>query len=382
MLQKNIYGLKKTCFDSWLFIRIILRAIVYFGFFKSFREIKKYYSSDLNLFKSGQNRYIKTVTGIYSIPDLPSMKSKQFISYIIDDIEYINHGKKPPPVFAILCITAKCPYKCTYCYNSHQHKNHELISEETLIGSVKDLIDSGINQIYLSGGEPLMRWDSIIHILNEFQESGARFFLLTTGWNLSSDKITELKRKGLTGIMLSLDTNDDNSLILIKNEPDYSLRAQTVIKNALDEGLLVSIDMVLTSQSVQPETFMKYIDFVKNSGVHFVNCYFPKPSKNNKIEEDNKISTKEFEEFGKLLKKLSKEKKFQNHPIFYSPDIWESSRGCSGGKLFIYIDPEGNIHPCPFIDFSYGNISNKRTSDIMETIINDKTIFSCPNNLK
>ncbi len=377
---KFIYGFRKKWIDLQIAIRLYFRAFARFGFLNAFGEIKTYFKDSRCLFKTNPNRYVKAAGEIIAVPDMPPINSKDFIEYVIRDIEWINHKKRPQLVFAIICITSKCPFKCKYCYNSDLHTQEERLSIETILATIESLIDRGITSIYLSGGEPMMRWNDLTMILQKFENRNTRFWLLSTGYNLSIEKLSILKDLGLKGVMISLDSTNEEQINSVKGTPKAFSYATDAIKAANKTGLLVAIDCVFGKTLLQKKDFKEYIEFAGLRGAHFINCYTPRQMHHVLNDEYSSFNLEDFGQLEKLTIENQKSSDYKNLPITYSPDLWEAKRGCVGGKLFIYIDPAGNVKPCPFIENSFGNIKDSDILQILDRIKNKKNEHVCVTN--
>lgn len=377
---KFIYGFNKKRTDLQIAVRLYLKAIARFGFFKALGEIKQYFKDSRCLFNTNPNRYVKSAGEIIAVPDMPPVNSKDFIEYVLKDIEWINHNKQPQLVFAIICITSKCPFKCRYCYNSDLHTQDERLSTETIISTIESLIQKGITSIYLSGGEPMMRWNDLTKILQKFSKSKTRFWLLSTGYQLGREKLAVLKDLGLKGVMISLDSINAEHINSVKGTPKAFSYATDAIKAANETGLFVAIDSVFGKTLLQEKEFKKYVEFAGQQGAHFINCYSPRQMHHVLNDEYGSFNLTDFSQLESLTTKNQKSSDYKNLPITYSPDLWEAKRGCVGGKLFIYIDPAGNVKPCPFIGKSFGNITESGISQILDNIQNIKNEHVCVTN--
>jgi len=129
--------------------------------------------------------------------------------------------------------------------------------------------------------------------------------------------------------------------------------------------LIVAIDSVFGKKLLERVNFTNFINFLGEKGAHFINCYSPKQMHHVLDGEYDSFTLTDFEKLNKLINNNHRSKQFKNLPITYSPDIWESKRGCVGGKIFIYIDPAGDVKKCPFIEKSYGNLSKRSLNEIM-----------------
>lgn len=376
---KFISGIQKTIFDIKLIIRILFALFKYFGFFSAFKELKKYSKDKRSSFAYLSNRYIRQGRNYFAIADLPPLNSKEFINYFINEINVINHSEKQNLNFAIVCISARCPYSCKYCYNSHTHQKKEIISTEILIKTIKQLQKHGVQNIYLSGGEPMMRWTVLQEILTSCNNKNTGFWLLTTGWQLNIEKFVQLKKLGLRGVAVSFDSTDKTVINTIKAKENAFDNAVNAIKNANQVGLLVAIDCVIGKKLLQKENFIKYLEFIQNLGANFVNCYSPR-LKDMSSEYFVKFQLKDYRNFAEITQEIRQNKKYKNYPIPYSPDIWEATRGCVGGRNFIYIDPSGEVKPCPFIKASFGNILKTDIANILKSKENMLDFKICKTN--
>jgi len=377
---KYIYGFQKNWIDTKVFLRLYVKLVIKFGLFKSIREIRTYFKDARCLFNTNPNRYVKSGDEIIAVPDMPPVNSQDFINYVIKDIEWINHDKKAHLVFAIICITSKCPFKCPYCYISDLHTDHERQDIDTIISTIDSLIKRGVKSIYLSGGEPMMRWNDLLLILKTFNKTNTRFWLLSTGYNLTSDRLSVLKSEGLKGLMISLDTFDGEQINRVKGSPkafDYAIKA---IEAANKQGFVVAIDCVFGKTLLEEENFRKFVETAGGFGAHFINCYTPRQMHHDLENEYSNFGLSEFEKLDILTKKNQVSSIYTNLPITNAPDLWEAKRGCVGGKLFVYIDPEGNVKFCPFVDKSFGNVSDEDLSIILDWIQDRDTIHVCKTN--
>ncbi len=69
-----------------------------------------------------------------------------------------------------ISVTDRCNFKCVYCMPEHpewMHK-HNLLSFEALYAFCKFMVQRGIEQIRITGGEPLMR-QGVVHFVQQLQ---------------------------------------------------------------------------------------------------------------------------------------------------------------------------------------------------------------------
>lgn len=108
-----------------------------------------------------------------------------------------------------ISVTDKCNFRCTYCMPAEGLpwlKKAEILSYEELMRISRVAVSMGIEQIRLTGGEPLVRRDlsELVRQLRELE--GLRSLSLTTNGILLPQQAKALAEAGLTRINVSLDT--------------------------------------------------------------------------------------------------------------------------------------------------------------------------------
>ncbi|GCE02920.1 GTP 3',8-cyclase MoaA [Dictyobacter aurantiacus] len=108
-----------------------------------------------------------------------------------------------------ISITDKCNFRCTYCMPAEGLpwlKKDEILSYEEIIRIARVSVQMGIEQIRLTGGEPLVRRDVPELVRQLGQLEGLRSLSLTTNGILLKQQAKALAEAGLTRINVSLDS--------------------------------------------------------------------------------------------------------------------------------------------------------------------------------
>lgn len=108
-----------------------------------------------------------------------------------------------------ISITDKCNFRCVYCMPAEGLqwlKRNEILSFEEIERLVRVLVSMGINEVRLTGGEPLVRRDVDKLVASLSKIEGLHSLSLTTNGYLLKDYAAKLAEAGLTRINVSLDS--------------------------------------------------------------------------------------------------------------------------------------------------------------------------------
>lgn len=146
-----------------------------------------------------------------------------------------------------ISLTDNCNLRCVYCTPEKlSQKKEEKLLFEDLKKIIKISKEIGIKKIRLTGGEPLLRQD-LCEIVKEIKKSGIDEIYITTNGILLEEKIKDLKKAGLMGINVSLDTLDENIFTKITRGGDIK-KVIVGIKKSISLGLKVKINSVILKE--------------------------------------------------------------------------------------------------------------------------------------
>src|SRR5919199_3582582 len=109
-----------------------------------------------------------------------------------------------------ISVTDRCNMRCMYCMpynNTEWFEDDNILSYEEIVKLTNIFVGLGVEKIRLTGGEPTSRpkIENLISALSEI--NGIKSISMTTnGLLLSNDKAKQLKKVGLEGVNISLDT--------------------------------------------------------------------------------------------------------------------------------------------------------------------------------
>jgi len=173
-----------------------------------------------------------------------------------------------------ISLTDRCNFRCTYCMPrsvfgpGYQFlKPSSVMSFDEIVRLVQISQGLGVENIRLTGGEPLLR-TGLDHLVNRLsQVKGIRQILLTTnGSRLTQPLAKRLKESGLTRVTISLDALDEETFKSINDVGFSSQGVLQAIDYAAEAGLTpVKINMVV-KKNVNADQILTMADRFRHSG--------------------------------------------------------------------------------------------------------------------
>ncbi|MGF6495872.1 cyclic pyranopterin phosphate synthase [Luteibacter sp. 621] len=111
-----------------------------------------------------------------------------------------------------ISLTDRCNFRCTYCMPEHPDwlPRKSLLAREEVVRLAGLFVDQGIDQIRLTGGEPLLRRDLVecVREIGALRERGLRRLSMTTNASRIAPMAATLVAAGIDDFNVSLDAVD------------------------------------------------------------------------------------------------------------------------------------------------------------------------------
>jgi len=289
---------------------------------------------------SSGNRYYWSI----NIPGWPSSGFNYFIDREIDRILQPGSAGLQTIIFA---ITGKCPLNCNHCYESAYLSGEHDLSAVELSLIMEKICKSGIRHIQFSGGEPLSRFDDMLNLMARCDRN-FDLWLNTSGYGLNYEKAKRMKENGMTGAIISLDHWDEKKHNNFRNNNRSFYWAREAIRNCNEAGILVCLSLCPMRDFVTYENLSRYHEMSRKLGAAFIRIMEPRKAGRFK-DADVMLGRRQVEILDNFVLERNTGSKFRKYPIFQFPGHHQRKIGCLGaGNRYIYIDPSGNFHSCPF----------------------------------
>lgn len=261
-------------------------------------------------------------------------------------------------------VTNRCNLNCIGCYSFDCTRNTiDDLSLDDLKDIMNQLKEAGVENVTISGGEPLIRRD-IVDILKYAKEE-CKFEvinLISNGTIQREDIYLEIK-KYINDFAISIDGYDEVHSKFIRDDGIFPTVVGT-IKKLKRLGLNVAILPTLHNKNI--DNMINYCDLAKRLGV---SISFSLMTCSTDLQEF--IPTEE-----QLIKMSSY---FDGSSDYFSMDKKElcdysvvARKNCGAGENIISVGADGNIYPCHMMHSEktvMGNIKNTPLKEILANAV-------------
>ena len=276
---------------------------------------------------------------------------------------YNKIKKEVIPQVITVGVTYSCQCRCVHCSSGVPELNKNLKEKEMSTWQIKDLIDQavqiGIPRITFFGGEPLLRKD-IFELIRYANFKGMITRINTNGLALSEKVVVKLKDAGLTHCDVSIDDANSEIHDKLRGVPGLFEKVIKGIRLLKKQKMLCQIVTYAGKRNVT-DGLERIIELGRKLRVTSVSIVFPM------------ATGCWFESFDELLNKEERKKVMDlADSNFVHVEMSTLKDRCNVVKqASLYISPEGNVTPCPFIPWSFGNINNHKLHNLIQSFYSE-----------
>jgi radical SAM protein with 4Fe4S-binding SPASM domain len=277
-------------------------------------------------------------------------------------------------------MTTACNLQCIHCHVSGGKPTQDELSTKEgkqLLDQLADI--RGFQMMAFTGGEPLLRED-FYELLAYSQALGFTNTFATNATLIDNDVAKTLRSLGTAIAAVSLDGFDAETHDKVRGHPGSFGDALKGIRALHKAGILLHVNITAMDYNMgQMEPLMQLIDQLQ-TGILLMYQLVP-IGRGRKIE-DAALDLGENERLIRFMAKAQSRTNAIMEPVA-GPQYWPYLlhkkgihngpllklaetvfHGCSAGRGFVYIKPNGEVWPCPFIEVSCGNVRQTPFSKI------------------
>jgi len=302
-------------------------------------------------------------------------------SVLIREPSYLPGNNFSAPDTIFFEITRACNINCTFCFNNSGRRMSNEMSDAQRLRLVQDLINSGVQEVRLTGGEPLVV-NVVYDIIRLLRRNGLRTSIGTNGILVKPDIARRLADVGLNLAVVSVDgmrsVHDS-----IRGAGSFRKTMKGIIE-LKHVGIPVRVNTVVMKSNI--DEVVRVTEFFSNLSVPvMIRRLIPAGRADNMSGE--MLSQEEYEVLRKRLGHLTSDstKHVRGHYIKddkVAPRISLpfERQSCSAGHRGMVVLPDGNVQTCGFLgplgEMSVGNLVNERFSGVWRKLVDSQHIES------
>jgi MoaA/NifB/PqqE/SkfB family radical SAM enzyme len=267
-----------------------------------------------------------------------------------------------------LGITRRCDLHCQHCYEHFNTGAEEVVPISRWKEVIRDIQASGAGVVILSGGEPMLRYEGILELLEAGDKDLSDFHIHTSGQGVTLERARALRRAGLIAAAVGLDDVDPARHDRLRGSAGSHRQAVRALQDFHSSGVFTYTNMCLTRELVRSGDLWKYFEFVRDLRVGMIEMLEPRPCGGFASRGDEVLLTDaDREKVWEFFLRGNTTRQFRNYPLIYHVAYTESPEqvGCTmGGLTHLAIDSKGNVNPCVFLPVTFGNILTEDFSAI------------------
>lgn len=259
-----------------------------------------------------------------------------------------------------------CNFQCTHCSAEYYMDRHlkkvfkiEDARRKIDLSDIRELSrqadELGLARFVITGGEPLVMkdFDAVVEAIDP-----EKHYVITdtNGWFLDHARAKHLKEIGVEKVQLSLDSFIEKDHDAFRNKPKSYKRVMRAIDASLDAGLNLLLSTVLIKGRAKTQEFLDMCKFATEKGVGLYVSY-AKPTGSCTDHPEFVIEKEDAD----ILRELEKEYSVFSHMT----PAYGSFKGCITVKGIITVTSTFEVTPCPYIDFSLGNLRETPLKEVL-----------------
>lgn len=259
-----------------------------------------------------------------------------------------------------------CNFQCTHCSAEYYMDRHlkkvfkiEDARRKIDLADIRELSrqadEMGLARFVITGGEPLVMkdFDAVVEAIDP-----EKHYVITdtNGWFLDDKRARHLKDIGVEKVQLSLDSFIEKDHDNFRNKPGSYKRVMRAIDASLGAGLNLLLSTVLIKGRAKTQEFLDLCKYAteKNVGLY---VSYAKPTGSCTDHPEFVIEKEDAD----ILRELEKEYNVFSHMT----PAYGSFKGCITVKGIITVTSTFEVTPCPYIDFSLGNLRETPLKEVL-----------------
>ena len=311
-------------------------------------------------------------------PPLGSPATRRRVRRIVDNMiqsgpNGVALAARTPHVLTA-AITCNCQCDCLHCsasdYQKETAQSGQALTYEELSDALRQAVDLGTTCVILTGGEP-MSFPRVYDLVAGVDRAKSICTMFTNGEFLVEKSVARLKEAGLYGVFVSLDNPDPVLHDENRRRPGLFEKAAHGLELCRKAGILTGISTYATREKMQSGEMDKLMDVARDLGVLEVFLFDVIPTGRLSDHRECLLTDGEAAQIVEFRQRYMEKNDYPRivHQTMFASIAYPCvAEGCPAAMVQVHLRANGDVSPCDFTPYSFGNIRNQSLREIWETM--------------
>jgi len=315
-------------------------------------------------------------------PPLGSPAARRRVKLIMENMLRPN-GAAAPVSFALagrtphvitMAVTYNCQCDCLHCsaadYQEKTRRENSALAFEELKSVVDQALDLGTTCVVLTGGEPLL-YRRIYDLIAAVDKHRSVCTIFTNGEFLIERSVARLKQAGVYGVFVSLDHFDAERHDIHRRRPGLAEKAYRGLKLCQDAGILTGVSTYATKENIRNGELDAMMDLARSLNVLEVFLFDVIPAGRLSAQRDCMLGDEDARRIVEFRAKYTEKPDYPRiiHQTMFSSIAYPCvAEGCPAGMVQVHLRANGDVCPCDFTPYSFGNVQKQSLKEIWESM--------------
>ena len=316
-------------------------------------------------------------------PPLGSPAARRRVRLIVDNMTQSNAAtpEGQPPVISArtphvitVAVTYNCQCDCLHCsaafYKEEVTRNHSALSLDELRSGIGQAVDLGATCVVLTGGEPLL-FEHIYELVASVDKARSVCTLFTNGEFLTEHAVEKLKQAGIFGVFVSVDHADTARHDENRQRPGLSAKISKGLELCQKANIPTGISTYATREKIRTGELDALMDLARSLKVMEVFIFDVIPTGRLSEQRDCMLDDDEAEqirEFRHIYNDKIDYPRIIHQTMFSSIAYPCVAEGCPAGMVQVHLRANGDVAPCDFTPYTFGNIRRQSLREIWDAM--------------
>ena len=311
-------------------------------------------------------------------PPLGSPATRRRVRRIVDNMiqsgpNGVALAARTPHVITA-AITYNCQCDCLHCsasdYQKETARNGDALTYDELSDALRQAVDLGSTCVILTGGEPMV-FPRVYDLIAGVDRSRSICTMFTNGELLVEKSVARLKAAGLYGVFVSIDHPDPALHDQNRRRPGVFEKAARGLELCRKAGILTGISTYATREKIQSGELDKLMDVARDLGVLEVFLFDVIPTGRLSDHRECLLTDGEAAQIVGFRQRYMEKLDYPRivHQTMFASIAYPCvAEGCPAAMVQVHLRANGDVSPCDFTPYSFGNIRKQSMREIWESM--------------